>query len=213
MQTITGYQLDTFPLQLRGIVDLIYFDGPLLTLFENEYGDYYLYYWCDTDSDCHRWLVFRVTHHLLRFYVTQQRSLQELIIKPVDGFLYAIDLDDKLQGKNICLVHPNHLPQEYIPGVDSYYDFADLDGSVPEAEELIWQNVGGRVEKGKLEPSFNKFESTETILAVLGALVAKLINLKKASEIMGLEPDLLLKRLELMGIQGSYLKEIALQRP
>ncbi|OQW92892.1 MAG: hypothetical protein BWK78_00185 [Thiotrichaceae bacterium IS1] len=64
-----------------------------------------------------------------------------------------------------------------------------------------------------MEPSFNKFESTETILAVLGALVAKLINLKKASEIMGLEPDLLLKRLELMGIQGSYLKEIALQRP
>jgi len=39
MQTLTGYPLDTFPLQLRGIVDLIYFDGSLLTLFENEYGD------------------------------------------------------------------------------------------------------------------------------------------------------------------------------
>jgi hypothetical protein len=210
MQTLTGYPLDTFPLQLRGIVDLIYFDGPLLTLFENEYGDYYLYYWCDTDSDCHRWLIFRVTRPLLRLYVTQQRSLQELIRKPVDGFLYAIDLDDELQSKNICLIHPNHLPQKYIPGVDSYYDFADLDGSVPEAEELIWQSVGGRVEKNQWEPNFNEFETTEPILAVFGALVAKLINLKKASEIMGLEPDLLLKRLELMGIQGAYLKEIAL---
>jgi hypothetical protein len=209
MQTITGYQLDTFPLQLRGIVDLIYFDGPLLTLFENEYGDYYLYYWCDTDSDCHRWLVFRVTRLLLRLYVTQKLSLRELILKPVDGFLYAIDLDDNLQGKNICLVHPNHLPQVYVPGEDSYYNFADLDGSVPEAEELIWQSVGGKVERHQLGQNFNQFEPSEPILAVLGALVANLINLKKASELMGLEPDLLLKRLELMGIQGSYLKEIA----
>jgi len=209
MQTLTGYQLDTFPLQLRGIVDLIYFDGPLLTLFKNKYGDYYLYYCCDTHSDCHRWLVFRITRQLLRLYITQQRSLRDLIQQPVDGFLYAIDLDDKLQAKNIYLVHPNHLPQKYVPGPDSYYDFADLDRTVPQAEELIWQSVGGRGEKNPLQHGLGEFESTEPILAVLGALVAKLINLKKASEIIGLEPDLLLKRLELMGIQSSYLKEIA----
>lgn len=142
MQTLTGYQLDTFPLQLRGIVDLIYFDRPLLTLFESEYSDYYLYSWCDTDSDCHRWLVFRVTRLLLRLYVTQKLSLRELILKPVDGFLYAIDLDDNLQSKHLYLVHPNHLPEAYIPGMDSYYDFADLDRTVPKAEELIWQMVG-----------------------------------------------------------------------
>ena len=29
------------------IADLIYFDGPLLSLFENSHGDLYLYYWCD----------------------------------------------------------------------------------------------------------------------------------------------------------------------
>jgi len=204
MQTLTGYQLDTFPLQLKGIVDLIYFDGPLLTLFENESGDYYLYFWCDTDSDGHRWLVFRVTRLLLRLYVTQQRSLRELILKPVDGFLYVVDLDDNLQSKHLYLVPPNHLPEAYIPGMDSYYDFADLDRTLPEAEELIWQMVGGRVEK----KSFNEFEPTEPILVVLGALVAKLINLKKASEIL-----LLLKRLKLMGIHSSYLEEIALPRP
>lgn len=211
MQTLTGYQLDTFPLQLRGIVDLIYFDRPLLTLFESEYSDYYLYYWCDTDSDCHRWLVFRITRLLLRLYVTQKLSLRELILKPVDGFLYAIDLDDNLQSKHLYLVHPNHLPEAYIPGMDSYYDFADLDRTVPKAEELIWQMVG--VGENKLEPSFNEFEPTEPILVVLGALVAKLINLKKASEIMEIEPDLLLRRLELMGIHSSYLEEIALPRP
>ncbi|EDN65617.1 hypothetical protein BGP_0795 [Beggiatoa sp. PS] len=61
MQEITGYLLEHFPLNLRDIVDLIYFDGPLLTLFENEYGDSYLYYWCDVDEQCNRWLVFRVT--------------------------------------------------------------------------------------------------------------------------------------------------------
>jgi len=36
MQELKGYPLDHFSLTLIDIVDLIYFEGPLLTLFENE---------------------------------------------------------------------------------------------------------------------------------------------------------------------------------
>jgi hypothetical protein len=46
---------DDFPAWLllhEPVVDLIYFEGPLLTLFENEYGDSYLYYWCDDELQC-----------------------------------------------------------------------------------------------------------------------------------------------------------------
>ena len=119
MQELKGYPLDHFSLNLRDIVDLIYFEGPLLTLFENEYGDSYLYYWCDVDEQCNRWLVFRVTRKTLRFYVTQKLSLRELISNPVDGFLYSIELDDELQCQRCCLIQPQNLPPKYRPAVDS----------------------------------------------------------------------------------------------
>ncbi|TAG74491.1 MAG: hypothetical protein EAZ23_06010 [Oscillatoriales cyanobacterium] len=59
-EQLIGFKLDKFPLSLRSIVHLEYFDGPLLSLFENEYGDSYLYSWCDVDNLYNRWLVFRV---------------------------------------------------------------------------------------------------------------------------------------------------------
>lgn len=142
MQLFTGKPLNTFPLHLRDIVDLIYFDGPLLTLFENQYGDYYLYYWCDVDQRCNRWLVFRVTQKLLRLYIMQKLSLRELILNPVDGLLYAIDLDDDLVCQQVYLTSPNHLPDRYVPAVDSYYGFAKLDKTDTEAKLLILQRIG-----------------------------------------------------------------------
>jgi len=141
MQEITGYLLEHFPLNLRDIVDLIYFDGPLLTLFENEYGDSYLYYWCDVDEQCNRWLVFRVTKKTLRFYITQKLSLRELILNPVDGILYSIELDDDLQCRHTYLLQPKNLPSIYIPAVDSYYDFSKRDREDPEAKGLILEKI------------------------------------------------------------------------
>lgn len=42
---------------------------------------------------------------------------------------------------------------------------------------------------------------------MIGALLARVISLKKASEIMQLEPSEFLKILDLMGIEFSYLSE------
>ncbi len=54
---------------------------------------------------------------------------------------------------------------------------------------------------------FNEIEQKEQFLFVLGALVAKLISLHKAADMMKLEPDFLLTLLDLMGIEFSYLSE------
>jgi hypothetical protein len=141
MQDLVGYRLEHFPLNLRDIVDLIYFEGPLLTLFENEYGDSYLYYWCDVDEQCHRWLIFRVTQKTLRFYVTQKLSLRELILNPVDGFLYSLELDEELESRQTYLVQPKNLPPKYRPAVDSYYDFSKLDAEDTEAKGLLLEKL------------------------------------------------------------------------
>ncbi|HIK32249.1 MAG TPA: hypothetical protein IGS17_15480 [Oscillatoriales cyanobacterium M59_W2019_021] len=52
---------------------------------------------------------------------------------------------------------------------------------------------------------FKDIKTKENFLLILGALTARIISLKKAAEIMDMEVDFLLKLLDLMGIDFSYL--------
>ena len=61
---------------------------------------------------------------------------------------------------------------------------------------------------------FSDVEQKERFLFVVGALVSRLISLKKAAEIMGLEVEALLQILESMDIEFSYLgsEDIAIEK-
>ena len=61
---------------------------------------------------------------------------------------------------------------------------------------------------------FSDVEQKERFLFVVGALVSRLISLKKAAEIMELEVEALLQILESMDIEFSYLgsDDIAIER-
>jgi predicted HTH domain antitoxin len=52
---------------------------------------------------------------------------------------------------------------------------------------------------------FQNVEQKERFLFVIGALVSRVISLKKAAEIMELDVEVFLQLLELMGIEFSYL--------
>jgi predicted HTH domain antitoxin len=67
-------------------------------------------------------------------------------------------------------------------------------------QELL-QNIATEIQL------FNTLEQKENFLIVLGALTARLISLKKASEVLNLEPEVFLQILDLMGIKFSYLTE------
>ncbi len=61
---------------------------------------------------------------------------------------------------------------------------------------------------------FSDVEQKERFLFVVGALVSRVISLKKAAEIMELEVEVLLQLLEITGIEFSYLsnEDIALEK-
>lgn len=61
---------------------------------------------------------------------------------------------------------------------------------------------------------FQSVEQKENFLFLLGALLARVISLKKAAEVMQLEPAEFLKILDLMGIEFSYLfeEDVALEK-
>ncbi|MEB3339831.1 hypothetical protein [Okeania sp.] len=54
-------------------------------------------------------------------------------------------------------------------------------------------------------PIFVESEQKEKFLFVLGALMARLISLKKGTEIMEIDAEELLQILDLLGIEFSYL--------
>lgn len=56
-------------------------------------------------------------------------------------------------------------------------------------------------------PLFNNIEQKETFLFVLGALFSRVISLKKAAEIMEIQPDVFLEILDLLGLEFSYLTQ------
>jgi hypothetical protein len=54
---------------------------------------------------------------------------------------------------------------------------------------------------------FQDIEQKESFLFVLGALAARVISLKKAAEVMELEPEIFVKLLDLIGVEFSYLSQ------
>jgi predicted HTH domain antitoxin len=54
---------------------------------------------------------------------------------------------------------------------------------------------------------FKTVDQKENFLFLLGALLAKVISLQKAAEVMDMEPEMFLQILDLMGIEFSYLSE------
>ena len=112
--------------ELHVIADLDYVDGPLLSHYKWRNGDSYLFYWCEVNELYNRWLVFRVLDETLMAYLHQQVSLRHLILKPRDGFLYVVDVDDDWQYQHVYVTRPQDLPTNYYPKSDTHYDSEPL---------------------------------------------------------------------------------------
>jgi hypothetical protein len=128
LEMIKGTLLSFFPLgDLELIADLIYFDGPILSLLKNNKDDYYFYCWSDGDDQFNRWLVFRITSPDLHLYLEEKEiTLRQLILHPVDGFLYSADIDNDLNYHNVMFVEPANLPDSYLPTENTYYKFEPI---------------------------------------------------------------------------------------
>ena len=65
--------------------------------------------------------------------------------------------------------------------------------------EITFQEIASEVQL------FENIEQKERFVFVIGALASRLISLQKAAEMMEMDTEMLLKLLELMSIDFSYL--------
>ena len=127
MKIIEGLKTNIEFSSFTKVSDLIFYDGPLLSHFINEVGDNYLYYWVDADDSYNRWVIVRTGITLIQDYLDKRTTLHDIITKPIDQFVYIVDIDDNVEYHNQRIVPVQNLPEEYTPMEDSYYVFEKRD--------------------------------------------------------------------------------------
>ena len=123
MKAINGFNINYDFSKLIKVADLIYFDGPLLSHYMSDKGENYLFHWADADDDYNRWIVLRTDILSIQQYLDKKINLRSLFMKPNDGFVFSVDIDDNINYTNIKFVPIEALPEEYIPTEDSFYSF------------------------------------------------------------------------------------------
>ena len=107
------------------IMDVVNFDGPLLTLFEHkETKHIYLLDWIDSDRDYNRWLLFKSNPIVLDKFIKGAISHYDLFMaEEING--YIIDIDTHLNWQNCQVMQKKNLPFNYMPKKDVFFDAYD----------------------------------------------------------------------------------------
>jgi len=109
------------------IGDLSYFEGPLLSVFEElNSGHLYLFDWVDRDHNFNRWLIYRISPKFLLQYINCEITHFELFERRPDKDIYFTDIDLKNQPfsdyESFAL---ELLPQNYFPNTDNFFELCD----------------------------------------------------------------------------------------
>lgn len=129
--TLRGTQVDgrTLP-KYTWNADLIYFDGPLLSLYKREDGQDVLFSWLDCDERKNRWSVFPVHREQLREYLSGNITLRSICQEADPVLVFDTGMDSKRRN----WVSLAKYPDEYLPAANS---FLKPEISTPEAKKLV----------------------------------------------------------------------------
>ncbi|WP_373514163.1 hypothetical protein [Persicitalea sp.] len=131
MKNIKGTKLDTLEGTTEKLGDLLYHEGPLLSLFVNsdDSNSYYLYKWTDCDETVNRWLVVQLSSNELKKFFDKKKSLRAIF--QTNPKLYLVDIDNQVAVKRVQSCPATALPEAYLPRKDSMFveetftEFAD----------------------------------------------------------------------------------------
>lgn len=121
MKNIKGTKADTLDGTPEKLGDLLYHEGPLLSLFSKS-GDpnsYYLYKWSDCDESANRWLVAQLTSTELGRFFDQKISLRNLLL--ANSKLFLVDVGDNLTDSKVHSCSADKVPDAYLPGKNSMF--------------------------------------------------------------------------------------------
>ncbi len=123
MEILRGKKVDLTQIQNRllRIDDVEYFEGPLMTLFQNfKDNQLFLFDWVQSDVQFNRWMVYRTSSIFLTKYINGEISHFNLFMSE-EPFCYFIDIDDSLVWNNCLTIEKNKIPSTYIPKKEVFF--------------------------------------------------------------------------------------------
>ena len=116
------------------IGDLVNFEGPLLSLFEDvKNGHLYIFDWVDRFDKTNRWLIYQVYPKKLLDFIQKKISYLDLFKSPVNNVYYFTDIGSSISSGNYNINLLDGIPEKYIPNEN---DFFDKSGS-PNYDKII----------------------------------------------------------------------------
>lgn len=104
------------------VEDLIYFDGPLLSVCVKEDESLVLMLWTDNSDLDNRWCMIPVEKDILTSFLDKELTLKEVIEKNESVIFRDMYLEnEKLSDRNVLEVLVKDIPSEYMPCNDSYF--------------------------------------------------------------------------------------------
>jgi hypothetical protein len=102
------------------IADLIYHEGPLLSLMCDNDGNTFLYKWLGCNDIKNSWLVLQVTSQELINFFNKQKSLRDLCLENAEAIV--IEINDELEIDLSAITVYIKIPSHYLPKESSFYD-------------------------------------------------------------------------------------------
>lgn len=120
MRKLIGKRANKSEFSHRWVEDIIYFDGPLLSILKGSTTQDYFYYWCDSDNRFNRWMCIPVTRKEIINYKSEKISLLDLCKKRAQ--LLFVDINSDLKPQKGKKVDFENIPEEYLPPAESFFD-------------------------------------------------------------------------------------------
>jgi len=105
------------------LFDLEYYDGPLLSLFADSKGGFYLYKWYDVNNFSHQWLVFKVGYDKIVNYVNKNIPEYYLLDNDLAKRFYLVEFNEKGMPNVTIQMSKKDVLVEYKQTNDVYFDY------------------------------------------------------------------------------------------
>lgn len=134
------------------IGDVSYFEGPLLSLFQELNNGYlYLFDWVDRDKNNNRWLIYKVLPRDLLQYLQGKISHSDLY-KKSNNNVYFTDIDYRNKSfYNYNIFALKEIPEIYLPNEDVFFEIEDC-SSFERIKSLIMNLLSTQKENEYLRP-------------------------------------------------------------
>lgn len=102
------------------VEDIIYHEGPVLSLLKGSTSQDYFYYWVDSSSTVNRWLAIPVSRKTIEEYRNCRISLFDVINR--ESTIKVVDIDNEFKPKYAWSVTIENVPEDYLPAKNSLFD-------------------------------------------------------------------------------------------